>query len=433
MSVPLDNLYHWVEGLLPGPAIIYVFRTHGSKNISDLNWLKPHDINTSYKIPGIIMHDQEPLDWDFYDQPDQYIKKFSHYSGYQKFRVEYCANFNLKSVVFFYSGTMYDRAILIHSEKNSEELEKYQQNDFICVHYWAHAVIARDWYRFAKYDVRLNTNVGPQNKFLIYCRDWSHRREYRLKFLEMLAKNSLDDICQTSVMHTNSEGVHFSQHQFKNSDFELDFPEIINQFSENNFSSAASADYDPGDFINSEISVVLETVFDDKRIHLTEKTLKPIACGHPFILAAGPGALEYIKSYGFKTFAPWIDESYDQETDSLKRLKKIIESMKKIQNLQGQEREHFSQEIKRIAEFNKEHFFSNKFFNQVKNELKDNLNPAMQQVTKTRGKYYLKLLALLKKSNLIDLSPRQEKIQLLRQLRQSCQGDQSSLQEDPPV
>jgi hypothetical protein len=106
----------------------------------------------------------------------------------------------------------------------------------------------------------------------------------------------------------------------------LDFPELIDQFLDNKFSSAASADYDPNDFINSEISVILETVFDDRRIHLTEKTLKPIACGHPFILAAGPGALEYIRSYGFKTFAPYIDESYDQETDSLKRLEKIEQS-----------------------------------------------------------------------------------------------------------
>jgi hypothetical protein len=219
MSVPLDNLYHWVEGLLPSPAIVYVFRPHGSKKISDLDLLKPAHPTNIYQLPGVIMHDQEPLDWNFYNQPIPFDEKFTTINvDYDRIRFEYCANFNLKLMMFFRAGTIYHQAILVHSEKNSNEVEKYQQNDFICIHYWAHAVIARDWYRFAQHDTRLKIKVDAQNKFLIYCRDWSHRREYRLKFLEMLAKNNLNNICQTSIMHTNSEGVHFSQHQFENSD-----------------------------------------------------------------------------------------------------------------------------------------------------------------------------------------------------------------------
>jgi len=151
-------------------------------------------------------------------------------------------------------------------------------------------------------------------------------------------------------------------------------------------------------------------------------------------LAAGPGALEYIRSYGFKTFAPWIDESYDQETDSLKRLKKIIQSMKQIQQLQGQELEDFSQSIKEIANFNKNYFFSDTFFNLVKSELKSNLDLARLTIKHSQGKYYLEILRLLKKLNLIDQMPqRREKTQFLRQLRQSCRGSQTSHQEDPPA
>jgi hypothetical protein len=180
--------------------------------------------------------------------------------------------------------------------------------------------------------------------------------------------------------------------------------------------------------------VVLETVFDDSRVHLTEKTLRPIACGHPFILAAGPGALEYIRSYGFKTFAPWIDESYDLETDSFKRLEKIINAMVKIQNLQGSELEEFSQGIKDIANFNKKHFFSNEFFNTVKNELQHNLQVAYEQVKKTKGKHYLEILKTVKKHGLVHLFQlRRERTQLIRQLRQSCQDDLSNPQEDPAV
>tara|TARA_R110000868_G_scaffold280525_1_gene540691 strand:+ start:80 stop:1393 length:1314 start_codon:yes stop_codon:yes gene_type:complete len=434
MSIPLDNLYNWVEGVSPHPAVLYVFHPHGSKNISDCNRLRDYDPKIGHKLPVIICNDQEPLDWDFYNQPNQVlgpVKKVNEHPLIDSLVATCCSGLNLKTKVYWSWSTIYDNVILLHSEKNSTDLAQYQKNGFLCVHYWAHAVIARDWYRFAEHDTRLKTNAQSQNLFLIYCRDWSHRREYRLKFLEMLIQHNLHDISQTSVMHTNSEGVHFSQHPFENSSFELTAPDLLYQIHNNNLSSTSSADYDYADFINNKISVVLETVFDDDRIHLTEKTLRPIACGHPFILVGGAGSLEYIKSYGFKTFAPWIDESYDQETDSLKRLEKIIKSMKQIQSLQGQELEDFSREVKRIADFNKKHFFSDEFFNQVTAELKNNLDQAYGLAKQTRGKYYLRLLKTLKRHGVImHLPGRKEKTQFVRQLRQSYPIDPSNPPQD---
>jgi hypothetical protein len=463
MNVPLDNLYNWVEGLLPSPACVYVFRPHGTKNISNFVWIKEYNLRTKYKLPGVIVHDQEPLDWNLYNGPEQWQQlwkekyripgwkeKFEFIADFEKedkndaqnwteflpeffdLREKYFSKFNLKSEVLRKNAVTYDQTILVHSEKNSVDLEHYRDNEFLCVHYWAHAVIARDWFRFAEHDARLTTCDRPQNTFLIYCRDWSHRREYRLKFLELLIENGLDRASQTSVMYKNSDNVHFLDCKFLNPKFKLNNPRLIEQIPTNAISSASSADYDYTDFVSTQISVVLETVFDDPRIHLTEKSLRPIACGHPFILAAGPGALDYIKSYGFRTFAPWIDESYDQETDSVKRMEKIITSMKQIQNLQGQDREDFFREIKSIAEFNKKHFFSSEFFNQVENELKDNLNLAMQQVARSRGKHYLEWLKILKKNKMLDMAVSRKVATVhLRQLRQSCPRDQSNPQSDP--
>lgn len=435
---------------MPGPVVLYVFQPHGSKKISDCTWLNdyvpgpgPAPTRTSLDLPSGIFHDQEPLDWNFYCQEslemnfqnrDPLEIDYSTYSperlDFEKIKHRYFAKFNLKFVILANNTMMYDRSILIHSEKNSVDLAKYEQAGFVGVHYWAHSVIARDWYRFAQQDHRLQYCSQPQNKFLIYCRDWSHRREYRLKFLELLVQNNLHQHSATSVMHVNSEDVHFTQHRFSNPEFELDRPELISQIKNNNFSSHASAYYDFEDYINSEVSVVLETVFDDGRVHLTEKTLRPIACGHPFILAAGPGSLEYIKSYGFKTFAPLIDESYDQEPNSLKRLEKIIQAMNKIKNLTDQE----LAELRSIAQYNKQHFFSDEFFNAVKSELKTNLDQAYNTVKHSRGQHYMDVVKLLKsrdKSLLGFIPNRAKKIQLLRQLRQSYQGDQSSPLEDP--
>ena len=387
------------------------------------------------------MYDQEPLDWDLYSCPDAHAEMMEHWENwgpsveFKNAWNKYYLDFNLKSTVLrSIPPQIYDQVILVHSEKNSKDLEKYEQNGFVCVHYWAHGVIARDWYRFAQFDSRLNAPQQSQHKFLIYCRDWSHRREYRLKFLEMLVENKLHTDSLTSVMHNNSDGVHYSQHKFSNSNFDLADPAVIAQFKNNNLCSTSSADYDYCDFVNTEISVVLETVFDDSRVHLTEKTLRPIACGHSFLLAAGPGALEYVKSYGFKTFSPWIDESYDLELDSLKRMEKIIQSMKKIQNLQGTELQEFSQAIKSIAEFNKKYFFSEEFFNVLQTELKDNLKIASKQVRKSQGKNYLGILKIAKENGGIDQLPfRRKETLFLRQLRQSYRSAQSNSQEDQSV
>jgi hypothetical protein len=122
------------------------------------------------------------------------------------------------------------------------------------------------------------------------------------------------------------------------------------------------------------------------------------------------------------------------ETDSLKRLEKIINSMKQIQKLQGQELENFSQSVKEIADYNKEHFFSKKFFVILEEELKNNLIEPSRLVKKTRGKYYMEASIIAKQQKLYHLQPmRKEKIQFLRQLRQSSQVDLSNPRVDSSV
>jgi hypothetical protein len=87
-----------------------------------------------------------------------------------------------------------------------------------------------------------------------------------------------------------------------------------------------------------------------------------------------------------------------------------------------------------IASYNKKHFFSEEFFNNVKLELQHNLEHACEQVKKTKGNGYMSFIKLLKSQQLIsNLPDRRKKTLLLRQLRQSCQGTQSNPQTDPFV
>ena len=125
---------------------------------------------------------------------------------------------------------------------------------------------------------------------------------------------------------------------------------------------------------------MLETLFDDDRLQLTEKSLRPIAVGQPFILAGTQGSLEYLRSYGFKTFNSVWDESYDLIEDPAERLIQIAELMKYISTWLPHQREHNMAQAQAIAEYNRQHFFSQAFFNQVIDELKINLTSALTEL-----------------------------------------------------
>ena len=395
MNIPLDNLYHWVQSIIPVPAIIYRFYPHGSKNIFDLTPLSPLKLEQRIDIP-VVAHDQEPLDYNLYTNIDPaslgvFIQQLHARLAVSnpiaiEIRCQALVDKNLLAMPLAYVS-MHDQAILLHSEKNSVDLEQYSQNNFLPVYYWCHAIIARDWYRFAEIDARLVPQSHTQEKFLIYNRAWGNTREYRLKFMELLIEHGLHESSKTSIS-TRSEGdqgYHYCDHKFKNANFALKDITVLDLLKNNQRDSNESAQYNCDDFNSTAISVVLETMFDDSRIHLTEKTLRPIACGHPFVLAAGPRSLEYLRSYGFRTFAPWIDESYDEEPDSFCRLEKIINSMNKINLLDAEEFDQFLIEIRHIADFNKKHFFSDAFQQQVIEELKTNLTHTIQHIKKPRG------------------------------------------------
>lgn len=382
---------------MPSPAVLYLFSPHGSKNISDLQWFTDY-VSKGYKVyslPAVICHDQEPVEIARYHGVNESYP--SCYSNTSLDPVEqYLAKQNsvLKNTVTDLSyvprshGQMlYDHTMILHSEHNSQDISALEDQGFVPVYYWSHAIIGLDWYRFAKIDRRL----GPepiQQKFLIYCRDWSDTRIYRINFLNLLVKYNLHYTSRVSFMHTNSEGKHYSDC--------TDSLDRLGEIANNEYDSAASATYDPNDINQTGISVVLETVFDSSKVHITEKVLRPIACGHPFVLAAGPGALKYLHKYGFKTFSPWINESYDDEPNHQRRLEMIVEELHRLDQLPPQQFNELLVNLKSAAEHNRKRFYSDDFFQQVQSELVDNLNLAWRRVMQTNGAVFSNTRRLLK-------------------------------------
>ena len=100
------------------------------------------------------------------------------------------------------------------------------------------------------------------------------------------------------------------------------------------------------------ISVVTESNFVNKQIYHSEKTWKPIANKHPFIIVGPTGSLENLKSLGYKTFSDFWDEAYDLETKDTIRLMRIASLCKNISNWSTSKKKDFFYESMCITKHN---------------------------------------------------------------------------------
>jgi hypothetical protein len=377
MSIPLDRLYQFVESIaqdiFQDRVVIYRFYPHGSKNFEDLNPICPVTWSEWTTAVHIYCNDQEPLDYEYYEQ-----------AGYE-------SPGNLRR-----NQSMYDFSLLLHSEDRSNDIVKYRSGNFIPVYYWSHAMIALDWFRYAKHTALKNQS---KKTFLVYNRAWAGTREYRLKFLDLLIQSDTHHHCMTWANPTEKE-THYSNYQFTNNEWK---PTCVLEeyFSESAADSNYSADFDLNDYNDTDIEIVLETLFDDDRLHLTEKSLRPIAVGQPFILAATHGSLEYLRRYGFQTFGDIWDETYDTIVAPGDRLRAIVQLMSKIASWDTATRANKMVQAQNIVDFNREHFFSTSFFDKIKKELVDNLSQAFDVLNdKNNYNYWIATHKIEKLKNL---------------------------------
>ena len=397
MTIPLNRLYHYLDSLCNEDIIIYRWDPHGSKKIHDLGPYKHIATNIGYQVedlikliitPTMICHDQEPLDFGYYSE--SYVLDFLSSQtffgtpiGHEFFKKQSSRNLSAVSSLF----SIYDYTLLCHSEKNSKQLELYEKNYFVGVYYWSHALIAKDWFRFAEHDDSLTLEPSEiKYDFLIYNRAWSGTREYRLKFAEMLIEtDNLIDSCNIKF-NAEDNNINYKDHVFKNKQLQIQNTKLEYSILQNTSPSWASADYNGDDYKQCAVEVVLETIFDDNRNHLTEKTLRPIACGKPFILTSSPNSLAYLRQYGFKTFDGLIDESYDIIEDPVDRLFAIVSEMKRIAELPYQDKICLLRQLYQIADYNKQHFFSSQFHNFVIKEFIENFHKGLDKVKNTKNK-----------------------------------------------
>jgi|TARA_B110000495_G_C22986798_1_gene580657 hypothetical protein len=105
--------------------------------------------------------------------------------------------------------------------------------------------------------------------------------------------------------------------------------------------------------LDTWLTVVSEASFgeSENECFISEKTFKPIACNHPFIIAGNQGSLHRLRELGYKTFSPFIDESYDS-LPTWQRMAAITAELTRINNMSVNEKIEWYQGMQEILDHN---------------------------------------------------------------------------------
>jgi hypothetical protein len=105
----------------------------------------------------------------------------------------------------------------------------------------------------------------------------------------------------------------------------------------------------------SYFQIVLETDFENQnQFFLTEKTVRPLMSGQPFVVAATPNFLDHLHSMGFRTYNLLWNENYDSIINDRDRLQALVTLCIELENFDWNVHR---QELIDIANHNRSQFF----------------------------------------------------------------------------
>ena len=237
-------------------------------------------------------------------------------------------------------------------------------------YYFYHGWAALDWYRGydRTYLIPRAHLRSPTRTFISPNRIVGGHRDHRVLFLYNVFKSNLEDNHISAPRTCPYEGVDIASIAQKYQDVYPDIVEVLNtaelpRLFENETTQQMSS-YHLTNFAeaaDSVIYVATETVYSGDRRHLTEKTFKAIALEMPFILVAPAGSLAYLREYGFKTFSPYIDETYDTIKDDIGRIEAVTQVLSEIQARSAAEKLELWQNLLPRVEYNRNHFYRGGF------------------------------------------------------------------------
>jgi hypothetical protein len=306
------------------------------------NWGRDEPAETDY----VFLHDQEPVDPDLYQALfDDVVRR--------NLDIEPQAQGH---VIVSEKGAWVDRTLARYG----------WQPHYYFYHGWA----ALDWFR--GYDrtflIQPWDQRRPTRTFFCPNRIIGGQRDHRVLLLYHLFKRNLHDnwISAPSTCPVEQVTIQDLSHRW-HSEYpdmrtvfdQADLPRLFPGETEPRMTSCWLTNFDQ--CADSVVYVATETVYWGSRLHLTEKTFKPIALGMPFVVAAPVHSLEYLRSYGFQTFGSVWSEAYDLEPNDLRRLELVANLLADLDNQTEAERQRIFQACGQVVAHNWQHFYGGGF------------------------------------------------------------------------
>jgi hypothetical protein len=345
--IRIDEIYEntflpWVRKNLPHTGIIY----HDPFGSSDPNSLYNNRSSDDMEKSFIYFFDQEPLILDLhqatFDRVDQ--------NNVAKFKP-----WNRKTGAIVVSETASDNIDYICKQRNLQPF-----------YYFFHGWAALDWYR--GYDrtflITPWTNRKIRKTFFSANRIIGGLRQHRVLMLYHFARLDVMDnwisasaVCPVENMPIGEIATHYQDRYPDIVDVvnKIDLPRLFPEEDIPRMSSCWLDQFEP--CAESLVYHVTETVYTERKLHLTEKSFKPIALGMPFILTATAGSLAYLRGYGFQTFGEFWDESYDLEIDDFVRAEKVAAVLKQLDDLSDEKKQELFRACWPVIEHNWNWFY----------------------------------------------------------------------------
>ena len=380
--IRIDEIYNntfwpWIRKNRPGFRELFCEPFGRSDPDSVLNYGRDDIHEHNY----IFFFDQEPIHLNIHIPTFERVTKLNediNVRWYTRYSEEKKELERIPSPPYFVAS-----GYICTSERNSENVETVcKQFGWKSLYYFFHGWAALDWYR--GYD-RTFLIIPPAERkitktFIAPNRIVAGERQHRLEMLYHIFKNKLldnhiscPDVCLAEDISIY-EAIKPLVYQypdietvFANASLPLRFKGETNHPMHSCWLSLFD------ESAESLLYLVTETVATGRRLHLTEKTFKPIAMGMPFVVVGTQGSLEYLRSYGFRTFESIWDESYDQAQDDV-RIERIASLLRSLDELPATGKQDLFDMARPIIEHNWNHFYNGGFEKILWAELQEMLN-----------------------------------------------------------
>jgi hypothetical protein len=197
-----------------------------------------------------------------------------------------------------------------------------------------------------------------------YKTEWTVDRPYKFLFLNGRARwhrrhllHRLEPILDQAIW-TNLDNTHGEAIKLLAPEHEFDFYKSNTTLSDSGFVKFKLFNNDWGEiyltakpYTDTYFSLITETVFEYPYSFRTEKIWKPIAIGHPFVVASNRGYYRDLHNLGFKTFGNLIDESFDSIDNNQDRIERIAQV---VEDLCQQDLASFVTECYNVCKYNQQ-------------------------------------------------------------------------------